>query len=504
MVLRLLPAHAPLPLWRREGQRALETWLQARSATPLMDLAGLACARLALAIAPHARHIWVLAGPGNNGGDGLEAAMHLHRWGLQVQVLLLASPEALPPDARRAWQRAVAAGVPVEQAPSTGLGPPPELGPQDLCIDALLGLGARRAPEAVVLQAIHALRQTLAVVLAIDLPSGLDADSGQLLGAHEGAAVRADHTLCLLAAKPGLFMGQGRDLCGQLWLDTLGLPAPKTDTAWTDLPAPDAWLNTAPVPQVRRHASHKGNHGDVAVVGGEVLNTGTGMSGAAVLAAQAALRGGAGRVMLSLLGPAHNEGIAPDLMRRAVADLPLAELTVVAGCGGGRAIAQPLGRILQRSARLVLDADGLNRLVEDPWLQDLLRTRAQRQQATVLTPHPLEAARLLGCSTAQVQADRLQAAQALAAQCACVVVLKGSGTVIAAPGQTPRLNPTGNGLLASGGTGDVLAGLIGARLALSRDAWRAACDAVWIHGQTADDWPAAQALTASALAERLR
>lgn len=501
MVQRLLPARAPLPLWRREGQRALEAWLQASSSTPLMDLAGLSCARLALALAPHARCIWVLAGPGNNGGDGLEAALHLHRWGLNVQVDLLAQDEALPADARRAWQRAQAAGVPIQQRTGPELGPTPAMGPQDLCIDALLGLGARRAPEGLLRQAILALRQQNAPVLAVDLPSGLDPDSGQLLGAADGAAcaVRADYTLCLLAAKPGLWMGQGRDLCGQLWLDTLGL-----DELAEGLPAPDAWLNHAPTPHARRHASHKGSHGDVAVVGGERLSAETGMSGAALLAAQAALQGGAGRVLLSLLGPAGGHSIAPDLMCRALPDLALAELTVVAGCGGGRAIAQPLGLLLQRSARLVLDADGLNRLAEDPWLQDLLRARAQRRQPTVLTPHPLEAARLLACSTAHVQADRLQAAQALATRYACVVVLKGSGTVITAPGQAPRINPTGNGLLATGGTGDVLAGLLGARLAGGHEAWAAACDAVWTHGQTADDWPPEQALTASALAKGLR
>ena len=496
MVQRLLPVRAPVPLWRREGQRALEALQRSRSPTPLMDLAGLACARLALAIAPHARCIWVLAGPGNNGGDGLEAALHLHRWGLRVQVQLLASPEALPADARRAWQRASDAGVPLQ----IGLHPAPALGAQDLCIDALLGLGASRAPEGRLREAIHAIRRQNAPVLAIDLPSGLDTDSGQPLGTSEDC-VRAHHTLCLLAAKPGLFMGQGRDLCGQLWLDTLGLPASSEG-----LPTPDAWLNAPPAPVQRAHASHKGSHGDVAVVGGESLSQDTGMSGAALLAAQAALHGGAGRVMLSLLGPAPAGAhtIAPDLMRRALPELPLGELTVVAGCGGGRAIAQPLGTLLQRSARLVLDADGLNRLAEDPWLQDLLRERARRGQPTVLTPHPLEAARLLGCNTAQVQADRLRAAQDLATGYGAVVVLKGSGTVLAAPGQIPRISPSGNGLLATGGTGDVLAGLAGARLARSGDAWAAACDAVWTHGQAADDWPTGQALTASALAERLR
>ncbi len=494
MVQSLLPVHAPVPLWRREGQRALEALAQSRSPTPLMDLAGLACARLALAIAPHARCIWVLAGPGNNGGDGLEAAMHLHRWGLNVQVQLMAPPEGLPADARRAWQRASEAGVPLH----IGLGPDPALGPQDLCIDALLGLGASRAPEGPLREAIHAIRRLSAQVLAIDLPSGLDADSGQPLGASEDC-VRAHHTLCLLAAKPGLFMGQGRDLCGQLWLDTLGL----SETT-PGLPVPDAWLNAPPAPAKRAHASHKGSHGDVAVVGGESPSEATGISGAALLAAQTALHGGAGRVMLSLLGPAGPHAIAPDLMRRALPELPLGGLTVVAGCGGGRAIAQPLGLLLQRSARLVLDADGLNRLAEDPWLQDLLRGRTRRGQPTVLTPHPLEAARLLGCSTAQVQADRLRAAQDLATRYESVVVLKGSGTVLAAPGHTPRINPNGNGLLATGGTGDVLAGLLGARLAGCGNAWAAACDAVWTHGQAADDWPTGQALTASALVEALR
>ena len=494
MVQGLLPVRAPVPLWRREGQRALEALQRSRSPTPLMDLAGLACARLALAIAPHARCIWVLAGPGNNGGDGLEAAMHLHRWGLNVQVQLMAPPEGLPADARRAWQRASEAGVPLH----IGQAPAPALGPQDLCIDALLGLGASRAPEGPLREAIHAIRRLSAQVLAIDLPSGLDADSGQPLGAS-GDCVQAHHTLCLLAAKPGLFMGQGRDHCGQLWLDTLGL-----SEATPGLPAPDAWLNAPPAPTRRAHASHKGSHGDVAVVGGESPSEDTGMSGAALLAAQAALHGGAGRVMLSLLGPAGPHAIAPDLMRRALPELPLGGLTVVAGCGGGPAIAQPLGLLLQRSARLVLDADGLNRLAEDPWLQDLLRGRTRRGQPTVLTPHPLEAARLLGCSTAQVQADRLRAAQDLATRYESVVVLKGSGTVLAAPGHTPRINPNGNGLLATGGTGDVLAGLLGARLAGGQAAWSAACDAVWTHGQAADDWPPQLALTASALAERLR
>ncbi len=493
MTLRLLPNSSALPVWRRTGIRALESRLQAESATPLMDLAGLATARLALALAPHARRIWIVAGPGNNGGDGLEAAMHLHQWGLPVQLNLLGDPARLPTDAHRALQRATQAGVTVQHGlPSSA----PEMTVQDLCIDALLGIGATRAPQGELLEAIKWLNATSATVLAVDIPTGLDADSGQPLGSPD-AVVRADHTLTLLGAKPGLFMGHGRDACGALWVDPLGLPVDAD--AWF---APDALLNPPAHLEERAHASHKGSHGDVAIVGGESSDS-AGMAGAAVLSAQAALHGGAGRVMLCLLGPQTPE-LAPDLMRRDLQALDLPRLTVVAGCGGGQAIAAHLGRMLQQSARLVLDADALNHVAQNPWLQGLLTQRALHCQATVLTPHPLEAARLLGCSTAQVQANRLQAASQLALRFDCCAVLKGSGTVIAAPGQTPRINTTGNGLLAVGGTGDVLAGLTGARLAASGNAWQAACDAVWAHGAAADAWPVGLALTASRLAERLR
>lgn len=492
MVQRLLPAASALPVWRRAGIRALEARLQATSPTPLMDLAGLATARLALALAPHARRIWVVAGPGNNGGDGLEAALHLHCRGLGVQLSLLGDTQQLPADARRALERARQAGVPIQQELPTS---PPDLGPQDLCIDALLGIGASRAPQGPMLQAIDLINASPARVLAIDIPSGLDADSGQSLG----AVVQADHTLTMLCVKPGLLMGHGRDACGMLWLDTLSMPADAT--AWQP---PDAEMNPPPDAAPRRHASHKGSHGDVAIVGGESLGPRSSMTGAALLAAQAALHGGAGRVMLSLLGQETQTIAPPDLMRRDLDALELAQLTVVAGCGGGRSITQALGRLLRHSARLVLDADALNRVAEDPWLQDLLRQRSARRQPTVLTPHPLEAARLLGTSTPQVQADRLAAAQDLASRLGCCVVLKGSGTVIAAPGRLTRINTTGNGLLATGGTGDVLAGLVGARLAASADAWQAACSAVWAHGQLADQWPEGTALTASRLAERLR
>ena len=193
----------------------------------------------------------------------------------------------------------------------------------------------------------------------------------------------------------------------------------------------------------------------------------------------------------------------PELLPRGLEAVDPAHTTMVCGCGGGDMVREALPRLLSRSRALVLDADALNAIAKDGSLQTLLERRAAAMGqacATVLTPHPLEAARLLGSSAAQVQANRLQAARELAQRFQCVVVLKGSGTVIAAPGQLPAINATGNARLASAGTGDVLAGMIGARLAQGQDAFDAACAAVCEHGFLADAWPQGSALTASALA----
>ena len=228
------------------------------------------------------------------------------------------------------------------------------------------------------------------------------------------------------------------------------------------------------------------------------------MLGAAVLAARAALVGGAGRVYMGLLA---DQGMTwddqqPELMVRPVATLAMETLTVVAGCGGGQAIANCLVDTVLRARSLVLDADALNQLALSLDVQSKL---AQRPSGTtVLTPHPLEAARLLATSVGAVQSHRLQAAQTLADRWQCTVVLKGSGTVIAAPHRVPVINPTGNARLATAGTGDVLAGLIGSYLARGQDAFSAACDAVYRHGQCADLWPTgAGALTAHRLTQML-
>lgn len=467
----------PRPLHDVASTRALE---QALAATlpphTLMQRAGLATARLALALAPHARTFWIACGPGNNGGDGLEAALHLQQWGKQPLVTWLGSPQAVPADAQTSYARAQAAGVQFLDEP------PPAC---DACIDALLGIGATHGAEGQLADWIHRINALAVPVLAVDLPSGLNADTGHV----SGPAVRATHTLSLLTLKLGLYTAEGRDLAGQVWLDDLG--------ANSTAAAAHATLGGAPRLLARPHASHKGSYGDVAVFGGA-----PGMGGAALLAASAALHSGAGRVFVALLdgGSLAVDTSQPELMFRTPDALKPAQLTVVIGCGGGAAVAAQLPRILSSADRVVIDADALNAIANDSQLAQLLRARAARGRQTVLTPHPLEAARLLANSAVEIQHDRLAAAHTLAQRFSCTVVLKGSGTVIAAPEGTPVINPTGNARLATAGTGDVLAGMIGARLAQGETAFDAACAAVWLHGRAADTWPAAQPLTANALA----
>lgn len=449
----------------------------------LMQRAGLAVARLALALVPHGQRFWIACGAGNNGGDGLEAAMHLQRWGKQAVVTWLGQTGAVPPDAARSYQRAVDAGVSFVAT---------EPGQYDLCVDALLGIGARNSePEGLMAALFRAINASACPVLAVDLPSGLNADTGTTAQ----NSVRARHTLSLLTLKPGLFTAHGRDAAGTVWLDDLGA-APFAATNQT-LFAAIAWLSGAEACDTRRHDSHKGSYGDVVVVGGA-----PGMSGAPLLAATAALHGGAGRVFVVLLDadPLTVDVTQPELMFRSSDALDYSAMTVVCGCGGGSEIRKLLAKILSTAARLVIDADALNAIASDTQLQTLLMARARRTAATVLTPHPLEAARLVGGTTAQVQSERLLVGQQLAQRYGCTVVLKGSGTVIAAPGQTPIINSTGNARLASAGTGDVLAGMIGAAMAAGLPAFAAASHSVYQHGLAADQWCGPASLTAGALA----
>lgn len=478
-LLRVLPTGPEAwPLFGTESSRAIEKASQARlPAHALMHRAGWAVARLALAVAPHARRIWVAAGPGNNGGDGLDAAIHLKAAGKLVDVTWLGDEERLPRDAADALARARAAGLEPRVIPADA--PPPAA---DLIIDALLGLGTSRTPQGPLADTIALINRSQAPVLSVDLPSGLPADTGWIPHPlDDSCCVRADHTLCLLTVKPGLFTSHGRDHAGTVWFDALGTTISRLE--------PTAWLSPDPGPSTPRlHAQHKGSFGNVAVIGGA-----PGMAGAALLAARAALHAGAGRVFVQTLDAQlpPMDPAAPELMLRREIDLPGpagAELTVVCGCGGGSAIREKLPVILSRAARLVLDADALNALAADPGLQPLLAQRADRGWDTVLTPHPLEAARLLDTTPQAVQSDRLTHARELARRFQCIVVLKGSGSVVAGPNLPPWINPTGNAALGTAGTGDVLAGWIGALWAQGRAAEHAAREAVYWHGAQADEW----------------
>jgi ADP-dependent NAD(P)H-hydrate dehydratase / NAD(P)H-hydrate epimerase len=462
------------PLHRAETTRRIEqAALAGRPPHSLMRRAGEAVARLALAVAPHARHVWVAAGPGNNGGDGLEAAVHLCAAGRSVHITLLADPASLPPDASAAFARATGAGATFGPAPHRV-----EL--DDLAIDGLLGIGARRAPEGALRDAISRLNGVAAPVLAIDLPSGLHPDTGALLG---DSAVRARDTLALLTIKPGLFTAAGRDHAGAIWRDTLDVAAGSADARLGGRPTLASALHR------RRHAAHKGNFGDVLVIGGA-----PGMAGAAVLAARAALALGAGRVFAVVLDAAHPamDNAQPELMFRhagwAAQPAVLAAVTVVCGCGAGEAVRETLPALMHHAARLVLDADALNAIAADAALAALLRARGARGKPTVATPHPLEAARLLGTDAPAVQADRLAACHALAIRLDCCVLLKGSGTVLCAPDAQLIVNPTGNALLSTAGTGDVLAGAVGSLWAQNSGmaALDVAAAAAWLHGAAAD------------------
>ena len=479
----------------------------------LMQRAGLALARLALALTPHAQCIWIACGPGNNGGDGFEAALHLHQWGKPVLVTwtgLHGEEAESPPDARASRQRALAAGVALVREPPAGF---------DLCIDALLGIGAAldpaRSGSALMLDWLHTMQRSGAPRLSVDVPSGLNADTGHSsLASHIASpagksCARKTFTLSLLTLKPGLFTANGRDCAGEVWLDGLGISTASLDTHAFEAD-PCAWLLGAdrlhPAARAQAaHASHKGSFGDVAVIGGESTAS-SHMTGAALLAASAALHAGAGRVFVALLGHApelSTDPEQPELMFRSPDALDMASQVIVCGCGGGESVRSVLAKVLSTARRLVLDADALNALVSDTQLQTQLQARHGRGYSTVLTPHPLEAARLIGCSAAAVQDNRFAAVRRLAERFQCVVVLKGSGTLIAAPGHPTWINATGNALLATAGTGDVLAGWLGALMARGQSSLDAAMNAVFAHGQRADTWAANQpgaALTASRLA----
>lgn len=443
----------------------------------LMQRAGKAAAQFALGLLANASagtRILAFAGPGNNGGDAVEAARLLAEHGLDVTVLLCADPARLPVDARQVLERARNSPLHIVDA-ATAL--PEAMGPCDLAIDGLFGIGLARPIAGIHRHLVERINALPCPVLALDVPSGLDADTGAIIG-DDGIAVRATHTITFIADKPGLHTLYGRDCAGHVHVAGLDIDAGRFNPARMHLNSVEAFSSFL---KKRPHHSHKGSFGDVIIVGGA-----PGMAGAPILAARAAAKCGAGRVYAAFIGdPPSYDSVQPELMCRAAATMEFGSGALVAGPGMGtsREANDVLARALLGSGPLVADADALNLIAAEPGLQSRM---AERMGPTIITPHPLEAARLLGSTTHEVQSDRLQSARELARRFHAVVVLKGSGTIIARQDGEIAVNTTGNPALATAGTGDVLAGICGALLAQGIPAWNTALAATWLHGQAAD------------------
>ena len=565
------PALSQTPAWvldlatirRLEGR-----WLDETEPGELMACAGAAVARVAMAMwknLPAHAPVILLVGPGNNGGDALVAGRILRRAGLAVWAAGMPGLDTMPPeaeDARAAWEAWQADGqvihgfeqvadwlwpdgdAPDEDASAGDDGDVPLAEPA-LIIDGLFGIGLARPLAGRVAGLVWRVNRARVPVLAIDVPSGLDADSGAPVGGVDAPVIHARRTVTMIADKPGLHTGAGLRHAGRVWvapLSDLPLEA-ELDALEHDLPSV---LLTAPLAAAllpaRARDAHKGNGGDVLVVGGRL-----GMAGAARLAAQGAAGAGAGRVWIAVeaeaslqTGAAEDAGepwpeddvqeevaadvgvleadvpvpipddeandgpdvqweasgkaqqpvdlLHPEIMRfvwDTYIALPGSAPVLVVGCGLGQdeTARQWLERALSSQAPLVIDADALRLLTETP-----------EAPCCILTPHPLEAARLLGVSVVDVQADRPACARALAARFEAVAVLKGAGTVVAAPDGRLAINTSGHSVLATAGTGDVLAGTIAALLAgllragcpPDEAAWQAACAGVWLHGRAGE------------------
>lgn len=438
----------------------------------LMVRAGRAAFRLLRLRWPYARRIAVYCGGGNNGGDGLVVARLAREAGFAVDLGLAGDPDRLKGAAREAWRAWV--DVDGAAAPLDAVDP----AAADVIVDALLGTGLDRAVRGAIGAAIEAINHAAMPTLALDIPSGLQADTGAVMG----VAIRADATITFIGHKRGLFTAAGPDCTGAVFSDDLDVPAA---VYADDDPAIEVITRAMVARTLPRHrpTAHKGDRGRVLVVGGD-----HGYGGAARLAAEAALRVGAGLITVATRS-VHAPALAaarPELMARGIED-PAAELpalvatadVVVAGPGlgagdWGRAA---LAALRQASpGRVLLDADALNLAATED---------ALAPTPTVVTPHPGEAARLLGLETRAVQADRFAALDGLIDRCGCTVVLKGAGTLVGTTGHDPALLPGARPELGVGGTGDVLSGLIAGLLSQGLTGHDAACTGVWLHAGAA-------------------
>ncbi|MFA0732732.1 MAG: hypothetical protein LKKZDAJK_001969 [Candidatus Fervidibacter sp.] len=512
-----------LPLVTASESRQLDQ-LAEQAGVPSIVLMENAALRLAEVVQQHfeldpPKRIVVVCGKGNNGGDGLALARHLHNIGFSVQAFLLADPNELKGDAAINFRAATQLGVPVQPLPS----------PEDLChlieplrradlvVDALLGTGIVGEVRGISADAIPLLNEHACRILSVDVPSGINSDTGEVCG----VAVRADATVTLGAIKLGLMLFPAADYVGDLFVGSLGVP----ETLFASLNIRRFVTTHELVAQAlppRHPNSHKGNYGRVLVVGGA-----PGMTGAALLAGKAALRSGAGLVQVALPKslnlaaeaaalevmsfplPETDAGtIAPEALSALTPRLDWADVIAV-GCGISRhERTQTFVRqlVAQVDKPMLIDADGLIALAGHT---DLLR---KRQALTVLTPHPGEMAALLKTTTEEVQRDRVGIALHATETFHAIVVLKGARTIVAAPDGALFVNPTGNAGMATGGMGDVLTGIVASLLAqrlcrsLTVTPVEAVAAAVFLHGLAGDiaSWEKGEtALVAGDLLEHL-
>jgi hydroxyethylthiazole kinase-like uncharacterized protein yjeF len=481
--------HLPTPQVSLQGLYQIQQ-IQAIEATAkkmlpvgaLMRAAGIAAAKLAISLLPKVHgKILVLAGPGDNGGDALEVAHLLAEEGLNVHILLLGKEQQYSLEARQSLQRAQHSQLQwisqteVEKFP---------INHWNLVIDGLFGIGLNRPIEGAIATLITYINNKnqnhQTPILALDTPSGLDVNTGTIFG-QQPIALRATHTISFIANKIGLHTTHGKDYAGQVHIDNLGIEHTLYPPAYAHLLTSKTFINSMPK---RQHNSHKGTYGDVLVVGGAI-----GMTGAPLLAGRAALFCGAGRVHLGFLDKLYPvDHLHPELMCRSAQDSDFISAVVAIGPGLGSTehARLQLQRALQESTALVIDADALNLIAAHDNLQELVRRRRQQDLRTIITPHPLEAARLLQTSVQTVQADRCGAAKKLADALQTCVVLKGAGSIIA-DADYLWINSSGNPSLATAGTGDVLTGVCAALLAQGLGSAHAACLAVYLHGKAADD-----------------
>jgi hydroxyethylthiazole kinase-like uncharacterized protein yjeF len=477
-------------------------WLQQTAPGVLMARAAAAVAEQAtrmLRRLPPDTMVLVLAGPGNNGGDALQAGRLLAGRGFGVRACAVDSILVGPPaaaDAAAAWKAWHADGMRLQSLQDKTAWMLPRA---PLVIDGLFGIGLSRPLPAAIAPIITWIRRSRAPVLAVDVPSGLDADTGAAV--QNGLVLHASVTVTMIADKPGLHTGLGLAAAGEVVVAPLN-DSPENGRARSAASAllvrgmrADALvLDAAAIRRLlpaRAINAHKGTSGDVLVIGGRL-----GMAGAGRLAARGALAAGAGRV--SIAGDSRSTDAAdpmrPEIMRAMIAatdPIPARVKVVAIGCGLGqdRAAWHYLESVIASRALMVCDADALNLLAAMP---ELVRTIGERGAPIILTPHPLEAARLLAVPTGRIQSDRVGAAVELARRFNAVTVLKGAGTVVAHPLGHYAINASGNPVLATGGTGDVLAGVIAALAAgplaggSGASVAAAACAGAWLHGAAGD------------------